>query len=62
MVSLKKILILFSAATFLAIGFAPSTTPAAAWGYSERGYDLLCPPGYHLGYMGRYCHPNRYWW
>jgi hypothetical protein len=57
MKTFKKAIIAIAAATTLAIGFAASATPAAAWGYGFRP----CPPGYHLGYMGRYCHRN-YWW
>jgi len=38
------------------------------WGYryGSRPYSVAintapraCPPGTHLGYLGRYCHPNR---
>ena len=35
----------------------------AHFGYRSYrvAYDTAaCPPGYHLGYLGRYCHPNRY--
>lgn len=38
------------------------------WGYRHYGYRPLgyrvaiggraCPPGTHLGYLGRFCHPN----
>ena len=29
------------------------------WGYRHYGVSRVCPPGSHLGYLGRYCHPNR---
>jgi len=29
------------------------------WGYSSYRVARACPPGTHLGYRGRYCHPNR---
>jgi len=33
------------------------------WGYRVHGYGYggfrrACPVGYHLGYLGRFCHPN----
>ena len=44
------------------------------WGYRHYGYRVgyrpyrvavnvaprACPAGFHLGYLGRFCHPNRY--
>ena len=31
------------------------------YGYGFRSYRVTrsCPPGTHLGYAGRFCHPNR---
>jgi hypothetical protein len=34
------------------------------YGYRSYGVNVaaaprVCPPGTHLGYLGRFCHPNR---
>ncbi|WP_210162535.1 hypothetical protein [Methylocapsa acidiphila] len=29
-----------------------------SYGVAVSGAPRACPPGYHLGYLGRYCHPN----
>lgn len=31
-----------------------------SWGYAVASGPRVCPAGTHLGYLGRFCHPNRF--